>query len=122
MEPEVKEEFGKVRKEMKSEFAKVRKEMRNKFKDVRKEFKAVRKVMNNGFSQCVSKLEFHYAINEIKENMMTKSDYTVLVNMLEQMLPEFQTCQRSNILTGNRLCDMDDKIANHERRIRILEA
>ncbi len=117
MDKETRKEFRKIDKK----FAKIDERFEKideRFEQIDERFEKI----ENSLSHCVTKIEFHAAIDDLKENMMTKSDYNVLMDMLEQMLPEFQTCQRNNILTGSRLCDMDDKIANHENRLRVLES
>ncbi len=65
--------------------------------------------------------EFEYAIRDLKETMVTKEEFYQRMDLLEPMLTEFRDFQRKNALTGKQLCDMDDKIADHEKRLRVLE-
>lgn len=76
---------------------------------------------DRAIDMLVTKVEFYDFKEYIAENMYTKADQDTLLKILDPMSLEFKNAERVGILTGKQLCDMDDKINSHDRRIRVLE-
>lgn len=72
-------------------------------------------------AKLVTRIEFDDFKEYISENMYTKADQDSLLKILDPMALGFKNAERVGILTGKQLCDMDDKINNHDQRIRVLE-
>lgn len=77
---------------------------------------------DRAIKQVVLRPEFEDAVRDLKETMVTKEEFYHRMDLFEPMLAEFRDFQITNVLTGRQLCDMDDTIANHEKRIRVLES
>lgn len=137
MDPEIKGEFKKVRVEFKEEFKKVRGEFKEEFKKVNSdisELKAdVKELKNNSknyvtkdhlnmvVSKLVTKVEFDEFKTFVYENMFTKQDYMDHMSMIEEMVQEVRDSRRDRLIFEGQFVDVDDKVNDHEKRIRTLE-
>ena len=121
MDPATKKEFRKVNKKLDRHD--------NEFLKIHKDFKALRKEVNARFDKFsrlaldvfVTKAEFEEFTNYVHENMFTKQDYMKLMSNLDEMFLEFKHTQNNNILIGKQLCDLDDTVAGHSKRITVIE-
>ncbi len=69
----------------------------------------------------VTRVEFDREISYIKTNMLTKKDFFDYMAMYEDQLQEMRDHRNARLLTEKQMADMDDSIADHEKRIRVLE-
>ena len=107
---EVKKEFGKIR----AEFQKIYKKLKEADKKADERF--------NRFVQAASEIFATKAeVEYIRENMFTKQDYMDHLDRLDAMILEFKHTRDNNILIGKQLCDLDDTVAGHSKRIVVLE-
>ena len=70
----------------------------------------------------VTKVEFDDFKKYLSDNMYTKADHDKFLVMMDPLMLEFRNAEIVNKLTGKQLCDMDDKIAAYDVRIKRLEA
>lgn len=69
----------------------------------------------------VTKVEFDGFKEYVHENMYTKADQNHLLTLLDPIFLEFKHTRTNNALIGKQLCDLDDNVAGHEKRISVLE-
>ena len=114
---EVKKEFGKIR----AEFQKIYKKLKEADKKADKRFQQADERFNR-FVQAASEIFATKAeVEYIRENMFTKQDYMDHLDRLDAMILEFKHTRDNNILIGKQLCDLDDTVAGHSKRIVVLE-
>ena len=118
MDTATKKEFKKVN----TGLAKIRAEFRKDLKGFRKGVnERFDKLSQNILDTFVTKAEFEEFTNYVYENMFTKQDYMKLMSNLDEMFLEFKHTQNNNILIGKQLCDLDDTVAGHSKRITVIE-
>ena len=117
MDPEIKGEFKKV----KEEFKKVRSEFKGEFKKVNSDIKGVKSALDRAVSKLVTKVEFDEFKTFVYENMFTKQDYMDHMSMIEEMVQEVRDSRRDRLIFEGQFVDVDDKVHDHEKRIRTLE-
>ena len=72
-------------------------------------------------SHKILKENFDEFKDYVVNNVSTKEDYSQYIAMLDPVMLEFKNAQRVNTLTGKQHCDMDDKIAGFDKRVKWLE-
>lgn len=72
-------------------------------------------------AMLVTKVEFDGFKEYVHENMYTKADQNHLLTLLDPIFSEFKQTRTNNVLIGKQLCDLDDTVAGHEKRILVLE-
>ena len=145
MDLATKKKFGEVKKEfgnIKQEFQKVYEILRKADKKSDKRFQQINKMFqrvyerfqqsDEGFKKADERFDrFVEAASEIfatraeveyiRENMFTKQDYMDHLGRLDAMILEFKHTRNNNIPIGKQLCDIDDTVAGHGKRITVLE-
>ena len=92
--------------------------------DLKRELKSALKdylTTEKALGYFVSRNEFEEFRDYVMKNMFTKKDYMDHMSMLDKMLCDYQRMSENNILVGRQLCDLDDQVAQHGRRITKLE-
>ena len=124
MDSATKKEFGKVKIEFQKIYEKLieaDKKADKRSQHVDEKFRQADKRFNR-FAQAASDIFATKAeVEYIKENMFTKQDYMDHLGRLEEMISEFKHTRNNNILIGKQLCDLDDTVAGHSKRITVLE-
>ena len=65
--------------------------------------------------------EYDERLRNIEENMLTRKEFLDYMERYEDLLQEIRDSRNGRLLTEKHVSDMDDTIASHEKRIRILE-
>jgi len=60
-------------------------------------------------------------VADIKDNMVTKQDHDRLLTWMDEAMTEIRAYREERLLTGRQFLRMDDAIADHEKRICVLE-
>ena len=129
MDTATKKEFKKVNTGLAKIRAEFRKDLKGFRKGVNERFEKLSrntderfdKLSQNILDTFVTKAEFEEFTNYVYENMFTKQDYMKLMSNLDEMFLEFKHTQNNNILIGKQLCDLDDTVAGHSKRITVIE-
>ncbi len=108
MDKATKKEFGKVKKE----FVEVHKRL---------DQCVTKTKFDLAMKQMVTRFEFEDFVQYVHENMVTKRDFMMLIDKMDDVLTEFKHTRANNVLIGPQLCDLDDTVAKHGKRITVLE-
>lgn len=111
---EVKKEFGGIKKYLMS----FREEVNERFKQSEERFDRFVEAASETFA---TRAEFEDFDRYIRENMFTKQDFMDHMSQLDEIYLEFKRTRDNNILIGKQLCDLDDTVAGHGKRITVLE-
>ena len=60
-------------------------------------------------------------IEEIRANMYTKQDHARDLVWMDKAMAEIEAAREERILSGRQMLHIDDKVFDHEKRIRVLE-
>ena len=58
---------------------------------------------------------------ELEEKMYTKAEHEKFMILVDEALTEVRAAREERILSQNKMIRMDDSLANHEKRICVLE-
>jgi len=127
LKEELKGELKGVHKKMDSFVTKT--ELKNELKGVHRRMDSfvTKTELQTEFLVWAGRLKWYFEgkINELREEMhttmYTKKDHQKFMEYMDEAMKEMRDSNRDRILTGNQLATMDDKIANHEKRLRVLE-
>jgi len=59
---------------------------------------------------------------EIFAVMYTKQDHAKFMEFMEKAMKEIKASQYERTVSGHRFADLDDRVDDHEKRLRVLEA
>ena len=68
-----------------------------------------------------TKAELEHAVADLKETMATKQDQDKLMTLLDEVVTEVRASREERMLSGHQFLRIDDKVFDHEKRIRVLE-
>lgn len=69
----------------------------------------------------VTKSEFNQAIDRLEEKMVTKVDHDRIMTTLDAVLTEVRAIREEFAMHAQRHEDVDEKISDHDKRIKKLE-
>ncbi len=58
---------------------------------------------------------------KIEETMYTKADHSKFMEWMDEAMTELRDMREERVLTGRQMIRLDDKVIEHEKRLRVLE-
>lgn len=117
--------------ELKAEISKLGKDLNNRMDGMDKRFDGIDKRfdgidkkfdrMDERMDGLVTKYEFDAKFQELEDKMYTKADHAKFMILMDEAMTELRDAREGRRLNERQILRLDDYIANHERRITVLE-